>query len=167
MFSLILGGNKSGKSSLALELAGQEDQPPLLVVTGKARDFEFQRQIFLHKQDRDREVTVVESGPDLGRCLESMTISPRPLVIDSIDFWVFTVYNRQEPQSYIENFFKAVSSRKGQRFIFVSCEVGLGPLPADKSTRNFVRMLGSLNQRLARECDEVMLVAAGLPVKIK
>lgn len=167
MFSLVLGGNKSGKSSLALKLAAQEDEPPLLVATGKALDLEFQHQIFQHRQERDREISVVESGPDLGLCLESIKISSRPLVVDSIDFWVFSIYSRQEEQSLIENFFKSVSLRKGRRIIFVSSEVGLGPVPADQCTRNFIRMLGSLNQRLAGECDEVMLVVAGLPVKIK
>ncbi|WP_272913358.1 bifunctional adenosylcobinamide kinase/adenosylcobinamide-phosphate guanylyltransferase [Desulfohalovibrio reitneri] len=37
----------------------------------------------------------------------------------------------------------------------------------DGLTRRFVRTLGGLNKRLAARADEVVLVAAGLPLRLK
>lgn len=60
----------------------------------------------------------------------------------------------------------AVEACRG-RLILVSPEVGLGVVPATTSGRLFRDELGSLNQRLARSCDEVFFVAAGLPLRLK
>ncbi|ETB32698.1 hypothetical protein O977_11035, partial [Mycobacterium avium subsp. paratuberculosis 10-5975] len=51
--------------------------------------------------------------------------------------------------------------------VLVSPEVGLTVVPATASARRFADELGSLNQRLARLCDRVVLVVAGQPVPIK
>jgi adenosylcobinamide kinase/adenosylcobinamide-phosphate guanylyltransferase len=51
--------------------------------------------------------------------------------------------------------------------VLVSPEVGLTIVPATASGRRFADELGSLNQRLARLCDRVVLVVAGQPVPIK
>ncbi len=51
--------------------------------------------------------------------------------------------------------------------VLVSPEVGLTIVPATASGRRFADELGSLNQRLARLCERVVLVVAGQPVPIK
>ncbi|MET0837981.1 MAG: bifunctional adenosylcobinamide kinase/adenosylcobinamide-phosphate guanylyltransferase, partial [Marmoricola sp.] len=45
--------------------------------------------------------------------------------------------------------------------VIVTNEVGLGVVPAHRSGRLFRDLLGTVNQRLAKECDEVHLVVAG------
>jgi adenosylcobinamide kinase/adenosylcobinamide-phosphate guanylyltransferase len=52
-------------------------------------------------------------------------------------------------------------------FIIVSNEVGLGLVPASRVGRLYRDLLGKANQMLAQCVDEVYLMAAGLPVKIK
>jgi adenosylcobinamide kinase/adenosylcobinamide-phosphate guanylyltransferase len=49
----------------------------------------------------------------------------------------------------------------------VSPEVGLTVVPATESGRLFTDALGTLNQRLARACERVVLVVAGQPVTVK
>ncbi|GLW97122.1 bifunctional adenosylcobinamide kinase/adenosylcobinamide-phosphate guanylyltransferase [Microtetraspora sp. NBRC 16547] len=58
--------------------------------------------------------------------------------------------------------------RTSARVVAVSDEVGLGVIPATASGRLFRDTLGRLNQRLARESEEVALVVAGrlLPLPI-
>ncbi|EHB53615.1 cobalbumin biosynthesis protein [Mycolicibacterium rhodesiae JS60] len=49
----------------------------------------------------------------------------------------------------------------------VSPEVGLTVVAATASARRFTDELGTLNQRLAQCCEQVVLVVAGLPVWVK
>jgi adenosylcobinamide kinase/adenosylcobinamide-phosphate guanylyltransferase len=58
-------------------------------------------------------------------------------------------------------------ARRDHRLVLVSAEVGLGVVPATRSGRLFRDELGSLNARLAQVCDEVLLLVAGLPLRLR
>lgn len=53
------------------------------------------------------------------------------------------------------------------RLVLVSAEVGLGVVPATRAGRLFRDELGALNAELAAVCDEVLLLVAGLPVRLR
>jgi adenosyl cobinamide kinase/adenosyl cobinamide phosphate guanylyltransferase len=53
------------------------------------------------------------------------------------------------------------------RLVLVSAEVGLGVVPATRSGRLFRDELGALNARLAQVCDEVLLLVAGIPLRLR
>jgi len=53
------------------------------------------------------------------------------------------------------------------RLVLVSAEVGLGVVPATRAGRLFRDRLGALNTALAHICDEVALLVAGLPLRLK
>lgn len=53
------------------------------------------------------------------------------------------------------------------RLVLVSAEVGLGVVPSSCAGRLFRDELGTLNAELAAVCDEVLLVVAGLAVKLR
>ncbi|MFO7726808.1 MAG: bifunctional adenosylcobinamide kinase/adenosylcobinamide-phosphate guanylyltransferase [Desulfonatronovibrio sp.] len=167
MFSLILGGSKSGKSDMGLSLLEKTAGSSCLVVTGKAMDFEFNEQIREHKLSRSLNIPVVEAAEDLGSCLRYLQDSADAVLVDSIDFWVFNIFARKHPQVYIDEFFRVLDLWRGKRLIFISAEIGLGPVPAADYVRRFSRLLGEINQRLALLCNEVTLIVAGLPIRIK
>ncbi len=167
MFSLVLGGNKSGKSNLGLAMLEKESGSCCLVVTGRATDLEFNRQIREHKLSRKANLPVVEVEERLGDCLNSLRLSADAVLVDSIDFWVFTIFQQKHSEKQIEYFFRAIDLWQDKRLIFVSAEIGLGPLPYSDFVRSFSRQLGEVNQRLAKVCDDVTLSIAGQPVKIK
>ncbi|RQD65478.1 bifunctional adenosylcobinamide kinase/adenosylcobinamide-phosphate guanylyltransferase [Desulfonatronovibrio magnus] len=166
MFSLVLGGNKSGKSDFALELMRGGKSTGTIIVTGKADDLDFNDQIRHHKINRDPAVPVIESDMDLGGVLESLSDFSGPILIDSIDFWVFSIFSEHQDKHYAY-FFNVLKDLEKKRIIFVSAEISLGPLPASSMVRNFARKLGMINQRLAAISQELFLVVAGQPLKIK
>jgi len=51
--------------------------------------------------------------------------------------------------------------------VLVSNEVGLGIVPDNALARRFRDESGWLNQQMATLCDEVILMAAGLPLRLK
>ena len=52
-------------------------------------------------------------------------------------------------------------------WLLVSNEVGMGVVPPTKLGRLFQDMLGRVNQRVAERADDVLLLVAGLPWKLK
>jgi adenosylcobinamide kinase/adenosylcobinamide-phosphate guanylyltransferase len=53
------------------------------------------------------------------------------------------------------------------RIVMVSNEVGWGLVPMAAVSRLFADEQGRLNQRVAEVCEQVTLVAAGLPLTLK
>ena len=51
--------------------------------------------------------------------------------------------------------------------VLVGNEIGLGVIPMGAEVRAFVDALGTLNQDVARVCQRVTLMAAGLPLTLK
>ena len=51
--------------------------------------------------------------------------------------------------------------------ILVTNEVGSGIVPENQDARLFRDLMGTCNQAIARAADEVVLVACGLPMKLK
>jgi adenosylcobinamide kinase/adenosylcobinamide-phosphate guanylyltransferase len=51
--------------------------------------------------------------------------------------------------------------------VLVSAEVGLGVVPGTRSGRLFRDQLGTLNAALAEQCAEVVLLVAGIPLRLR
>jgi len=56
---------------------------------------------------------------------------------------------------------------RGGHTVLVANEVGLGIVPDNALARRFRDAAGRLNQRLAAAADRVVLLVAGVPVKVK
>ncbi|MFQ9698384.1 MAG: bifunctional adenosylcobinamide kinase/adenosylcobinamide-phosphate guanylyltransferase, partial [Zhenhengia sp.] len=61
----------------------------------------------------------------------------------------------------------SICKQHGKELIIVSNEVGLGVVPAYRLGNIFRDIAGRINQRLAKEADEVFFLASGLPLKLK
>lgn len=53
------------------------------------------------------------------------------------------------------------------RLVLVSAEVGLGVVPSTSAGRRFRDELGAVNAELAAVCDDVWLLVAGLPMRLR
>lgn len=168
--SLVLGGIRSGKSSLAERLVSEQADPVVYVATATAGDGEMSERIRRHQRRRPASWGLVEEPVELGNLLNRQaTLSPPPCVlIDCMSLWVSnllhagdTVFVREK-----ENFLAALAAYPGS-VVIVSNEVGLGIIGMDPLTRRFADELGWLNQALAKHCDRVMLSVAGIAQTLK
>jgi len=167
MITLVLGGNKSGKSDFALDLLAKSATPGVFVATGKARDMEFREQIRKHQKDRGPELEVLEVGEDLPQLLKQVNLSFPSVLVDSLDYWLFSCREAGCETKKVQELLKVLKNWGDTDLILVSCETGLGPLPGGSAVRAFIRSLGALNQGVAKVADQAFLVAAGLPLTLK
>ncbi|HBE94518.1 MAG TPA: cobalamin biosynthesis protein [Desulfovibrio sp.] len=165
MITLVLGGNKSGKSAFALDLLAQGPGPSVLLATGRARDLHFRRQILAHRENRDPDIPVIEVGTDLPERMIRAKSEYASVLVDSLDFWLFAC--REEGLERVPDFLTALEAWNGGNIVLVSCEIGLGPLPIGEEARAFVRELGGLNQNMAALAQVVYFTIAGLPLTLK
>ncbi|AHH17087.1 bifunctional adenosylcobalamin biosynthesis protein/nicotinate-nucleotide-dimethylbenzimidazole phosphoribosyltransferase [Nocardia nova SH22a] len=166
----MLGGARSGKSAYAEAVAGREG-PVRYVATARPEpgDADFADRIAAHRVRRPGTWNVVEGDP--------ITVlgDPAPVtLIDDLGTWLTGRIDarnawdapRDTVRPDIDALIVAVNGYAG-RLLIVSPEVGLGVLPATRSGRLFTDEIGTLNQRLAAVCDEVILVVAGIPTVLK
>lgn len=173
MIRLIIGGDKSGKSAYGLSQLTAGKAPRLLAVTGRALDMAFREQIQAHKRERSPDIPVAECGPELPRLLRDAQPGMGTVLVDSLDFWLFSALEAADPGAGRENLLAALAGYQGvdapdcADAIIVSTEAGLGPIAPSASVRAFIRELGALNQAVAAMASEVTLVVAGLPLRLK
>ncbi|SFS67994.1 bifunctional adenosylcobinamide kinase/adenosylcobinamide-phosphate guanylyltransferase [Saccharopolyspora flava] len=179
MRSLVLGGARSGKSAHAEGLV-PEDGAVVYVATGRRdpSDSEWDERIAEHVARRPAAWRTVEA-PDpegLRRVLGEASAEDHVLV-DDLATWLTGVLDdagawERDPAAlevvagHCDALVAAVSACAG-RVVLVSAEVGLGVVPGTRSGRLFRDELGSLNARLAEVCDEVLLLIAGCPLRVR
>ena len=170
---LVLGGSRSGKSAYAESLlADARSVAYVATAAERADDEEWTRRIAAHRARRPKTWRTIETR-DLAALLA--TGGP-PMLIDSITTWVArtmdeTGYWADPPRRAVypecAELLCTLWGSTARRVVAVSDEVGSGVVPETESGRRFRDALGELNQRLAAGADEVHLVVAGLPVRLK
>jgi adenosylcobinamide kinase/adenosylcobinamide-phosphate guanylyltransferase len=174
---LILGGARSGKSRLAVEMARKRGGDVLFVATAEARDGEMQQRVAAHRQARPSRWKTLEVSTHAGDRIVRHIGKAQTVIIDCITLLVNNVFERHDEKADASRLEKAVEAeikdlldcidRSEALFIIVSNEVGLGIIPADSVSRLYRDLLGRANQMLAAHADEVYLLVAGIPVAIK
>lgn len=174
---LILGGARSGKSRLAVEMAQKRGGEVLFVATAEAGDDEMKRRIEAHRRARPAGWRTLEATLHIGQQIQKNIGRARTVIIDCVTLLVNNVFEQFDENANASSLEKAVEAEIKQLldvtahsdalFIIVSNEVGLGIIPADKVSRLYRDLLGRANQMLAAHADEVYLLVAGLPVAVK
>ncbi|MCM3268225.1 bifunctional adenosylcobinamide kinase/adenosylcobinamide-phosphate guanylyltransferase [Paenibacillus elgii] len=172
---LVTGGARSGKSGFAEKYAAVLGHEGLYVATAQAYDDEMRRRIDLHRQSRSERGfrwTTAEEPFALAELLERSTA---PVVlVDCLTLWLSNWLLRleQEPDAEAQleakiDSLAAIFAAAKQPTVLVTNEVGAGLVPEYKLGRIFRDLSGRMNQRLAREADQVFLVASGIPLELK
>jgi adenosylcobinamide kinase/adenosylcobinamide-phosphate guanylyltransferase len=75
-------------------------------------------------------------------------------------------HDAQAEERHVASLLEAIAQAQGP-IVLVGNEIGLGVIPMGEQVRSFVDALGRLNQEVARVCERVTLMAAGLPLTLK
>ena len=187
---LILGGQKSGKSRraelLARDwLAASGSHHAVLIATAQPWDEEMRARIARHQTDRAERVPglrTVEEPRHLGESIQQHSRPDTLVVVDCLTLWLTNWLMPVEqalseglklnrPLAFVSiaptaMLFDILTQTPGP-VVLVGNEIGLGVIPMGAEVRAFVDALGCLNQEVARVCQRVTLMAAGLPLTLK
>jgi adenosylcobinamide kinase/adenosylcobinamide-phosphate guanylyltransferase len=171
---LLLGGARSGKSACAQELAGLAGSKVLFCATAEPLDDEMRSRIEKHRRSRPQDWDTLEAGRDIGRALGQQASLYDAVIIDCITILVANVMgdgsNVEKAESAVNAEILSISAllqRRQSNFILVSNEAGSGLVPDNRLGRLYRDELGKANQKLAAVSDEVYLLTAGIPLKLK
>ncbi len=175
--TLLLGGARSGKSFYAQQLAKDSGKPVMFLATAQALDDEMSARIQKHKADRPAHWQTLEIPFGIAEHIPQ--IKTGVVILDCVTLLVNNHLMRFVKDDLVDEipFTQAVENemdellaalrRAGQEWIIISNEVGLGLVPPYQMGRVYRDVLGFVNQRLAREADKVIFMAAGIPMAMK
>jgi adenosylcobinamide kinase/adenosylcobinamide-phosphate guanylyltransferase len=165
--TLVLGGVRSGKSRFAQNLA-QPASSVAFVATAKPVDAEMRAKIRRHQQERPKHWRTVEEPVDLARIFATHASQFDLLLVDCLTIFVANALEDgvETANQRVDAFVEALQSARAS-VVLVSNEVGSGVVPEYPSGRQFRDLLGEVNQRVAAQADNVVLMIAGIPLGIK
>lgn len=181
MFTLVLGGTKTGKTSFASqnakEAALQRGKPVLYIATATHTDDEMTQRIQRHKKDRPEDWLTWEEPQDIASRLQEKSKKAGAVVIDCftllLNNWIFAMGEKTERDQVEEQIsdnlnlmINALSQQKISTFL-ISNQVELGLHSPYKLGRLFQDLAGLCHQKLAGAAEEVFVLYAGIPQKIK
>lgn len=166
--TLLLGGARSGKSSLALRRARSFDGPVVFVATGEAGDDEMAERIARHRAERPPGWTTVEAPLELAGVLEEVP-ADACVVVDCLSLWVANMLLRGDDEEAVTR--RAADSarlaaERAAPTIAVTNEVGMGVVPVHELGRRYRDVLGRVNVAWADAAAEAALVVAGRPLAL-
>ena len=183
--TLIFGGARSGKSAYAERLAQSADASSTVIyvataINDAASDEEMQARIAHHRQRRPAHWQTVEQPYALGELLLAHNQPDKLILIDCLTVWLSNclfaggtpfpdIGTIVPPPVFAQQrtaLLQALPLMQA-KVILVSNEVGMGIVPMGAVSRWFVDEAGRLNQALAALADQVVWVAAGLPLQLK
>jgi adenosylcobinamide kinase/adenosylcobinamide-phosphate guanylyltransferase len=167
--TLVLGGTRSGKSAEAeLRLAAHPAVTYVATGPDPGDDADWSARIEAHRERRPSWWNTVETS-DLAKVLLT---ADGALLIDGIGTWLAAAMDEtgawEAPEAVRSRVDELIMAWRttGAHVVAVSDEAGLSLVPATPAGRNFQDVLGRLNQRLAAESEEVVLVVAGRVVEL-
>jgi adenosylcobinamide kinase/adenosylcobinamide-phosphate guanylyltransferase len=161
----VLGGARSGKSRYAETLITALPPPWIYAATAQALDAEMRARIGAHQARRGAGWTTIEAPHDLVAILTAP--GEAPILVDCLTLWLS---NLMMADAQIEAEFDRLAqalAKANAPVVLVANEVGSGIVPDNALARRFRDLQGSLNQRIAAQADNVVLVVAGLPLFVK
>ena len=170
MATLVLGGARSGKSAHAEGLLPADVATYVATARVDPADADWQARIAAHVDRRPPGWRTVEP-PDLPGYLTTAT---GPVIVDDLATWLTGMFDDHgaweastDPvRAECDRLTAAVAACTAD-LVLVSAEVGLGVVPATRSGRLFRDQLGALNAAVAQHCADVLLLVAGIPLRLR
>ena len=166
--TLVLGGARAGKSTYAQRLAEQAERV-LFVATAEALDEDMTARIRAHQESRPPAWDTLEEPLEIVQSMKPQLSNYDSVLLDCLTLWVSNLLLRDmdcDVPSRVEDLLRLYQEQDAS-WIVVSNEVGLGLVAPTKLGRVYADELGRVNQMIAAEADEVIFMAAGLPLTLK
>ncbi len=187
--TLILGGARSGKSSFAEQRARElGGEGVLYIATSETKDEEMRQRVEKHRLARPSAWETLEAPRNVADLLRQKNSAANVVLLDCVTFLVanhlmdaaapkddpfddpsadpFDPRIEAEVVAEVEALVRYVQESEVE-LLAVSNEVGSGVVPPYELGRAYRDILGRANQILARHADEVQLLVAGIPMKLK
>ena len=168
MKELILGGARSGKSAFAQRQAVASGLNVIYLATAEAGDAEMVARINRHRAERPATWGLVEEPLALATALRRHAAADCCLLVDCLTLWLSNLLAAGDDRLATEShdLLLTLPTLPGH-ILLVSNEVGQGIVPANPLARRFRDEAGWLHQAVARCCDRMTFVIAGLPLTLK
>jgi len=166
----ITGGSRSGKSTLAVNLARSIRKRKIFIATCIPEDEEMKRRVMLHRKNRPSSWRTIEQRGALVPVLEKETKADVVIIIDCLTLFVSSLLMKESKEDSIKDEVAeavAIIKKGNATVIIVSNEVGCSLVPENKLARDFRDIAGGCNQIVAKAADEVIYMVSGIPVTIK
>lgn len=164
---LVLGGARSGKSRFAEKLCADAAEQRIYIATGRAGDEEMRARIEAHKARRGAGWKTVEAPLDPAGALRAHDGEAQVFLVECLTLWLNNLMHEGRDIAAETGILLETLAQLGAPVVLVANEVGLGIVPDNKLAREFRDSAGLLNQAIAGQADQVILMTAGLPLVLK
>lgn len=165
MITFLLGGARSGKSTLAVQLGARHADgggDVVFVATTEPFDDDLRDRVAAHRRERPDWPTV-EAPVELADAIAATPVDAL-VIVDCLTVWLGNVHHHLPHESAraaaVDAVVAALVARTGPTVV-VSNEVGLGLHPDTRLGRVYRDDLGRLNQRVAAAADRALFLVAG------
>jgi adenosyl cobinamide kinase/adenosyl cobinamide phosphate guanylyltransferase len=166
-FLLVLGGARSGKSSLADRLGRESAATVTFIATATAGDADMAARIQRHRESRPVAWSTVEAPIDL---LAAIAATPAEdfVIVDCLTLWVANLLGSDSGPEEIRRLSLSVARELALRSgVVVTNEVGLGVVPVNELARVYRDTLGAVNSIFAERAERSVLMVAGRVLDLK
>lgn len=163
--TLLIGGARSGKSSLAVGIGHRHHaagSPVTFIATAPVIDDDMAERIDRHRNERPTSWSTIEEEIDLEGALSSVTDGL--VLIDCLTLWTSNLMWRDHGDDEIRELATATAQAASSRpapTVAITNEVGLGIHPETDLGRRYRDVLGWVNQAWAAVADPALLLVAG------
>jgi len=167
--TLIIGGERSGKSSYAQDYAvdaasGANDR--YFIATAERVDDEMSKRIIAHQASRAGLFQTIEEPIKLDEAIKNLPANAEVCVIDCLTVWLGNLLYHKALDGAVDRLMTVLENPPCD-LVIVTNETGLGVVPPDPESRLFVEEAGRMHQRIAALARNVIVMIAGIPVPIK
>ena len=159
---LLIGGARSGKSALAVEIGQRHEGGVVLIATAEPFDDDMRSRIARHRRDRPA-WPVIEQPRDLGKAIAAAPSDPL-LIVDCLTVWVANELHHGGSID-ADAVATALAGRSGP-CVVITNEVGLGVHPETELGRTYRDELGRVNQAIAAVATRTLLMVAGKALRL-
>lgn len=169
--TLLVGGARSGKSTLAVELGCAHPGDVVFVATarlgdGDDTDHDLAARVARHRAERPAHWTTVDTTDVPGALAEAPDHSL--VIVDCVTLWVADALldPARDPEAEARALGAMLAARAAPT-VLVSNEVGLGVHPSSALGRDYRDVLGRVNTTLAAHADRTLFLVAGRAVALQ